>query len=171
MDAEVHLLTGDSLIAAAAVADLVGIRRENVHANVRPGGKKQIIEQLKRPGGANGAPRRVAMVGDGINDAPALAAADLGIAVGGGADAAKEAGGIVLVGDRLTDVVAAIRLSRATMSKIRQNLFFAFIYNVIAIPIAAIGLLNPMIAAAAMAFSDVSVIGNALLLRRAKIDE
>ena len=168
------MLTGDAPPAAQAIAQQVGIPPANVHANIRPGGKKQIVEQLKN---ASGGPRRVAMVGDGINDAPALAAADLGIAVGGGTDAAKEAGGIVLVGDRLSDVVAAIRLSRATMRKIRQNLFLAFIYNVIAIPIAA-GvlypmwgiLLSPLIAAGAMALSDVSVIGNALLLRRARID-
>ena len=164
MGTEVHLLTGDRRETAEAVARRVGIDLANVHADVRPGGKKEVVERLKAGG------RRVAMVGDGINDAPALAAADLGIAVGGGTDAAKEAGGIVLVGDRLHDVVAAIRLSRATMSKIRQNLFFAFIYNVIAIPVAALGFLSPIVAAGAMAFSDVSVIGNALLLRRSKID-
>ena len=169
MGAEVHMLTGDSTAAAAAVAERVGIDLRNVHADIRPGGKKEIVERL-RHSAAGGTARRVAMVGDGINDAPALAAADLGIAVGGGTDAAKEAGGIVLVGDRLHDVVAAMRLSRATMRKIRQNLFFAFVYNVVAIPFAAIGLAPPLLAAAAMAFSDVSVLGNALLLRRAKID-
>ena len=173
------LLTGDNETAARSIAREVGIT--DVRANVRPAGKAEVIRQLQRdnqrdmnearrttmaPAGKVG----IAMVGDGVNDAPALAAADLGIAIGSGSDVAKEAGDIVLVGGSLHGVAAAIRLSRATMRTIRQNLFLAFVYNVLAIPLAAFGLLNPLIAAAAMALSDVTVIGNALLLRRAKID-
>jgi Cu+-exporting ATPase len=155
------LLSGDNELTARAIADRVGI--DDVRANVRPAGKVQVIRELQKNS-------RVAMVGDGINDAPALAAADLGIAVGSATDVAKEAGGIVLVGNSLRGAVAAIRLSRATMRTIRQNLFFAFIYNVLAIPLAALGLLNPLIAAAMMALSDVTVLGNALRLRRTRID-
>ena len=165
MGLAVHLLTGDRRHAATAVADRVGIDARNVHADTRPGGKSAVIQHLKSQG------KTVAMVGDGVNDAPALAAADLGVAVGGGSDAAKEAGGVVLVGDDLRQLVAAVRLSRATMTKIKQNLFLAFVYNVIAIPLAAFGLLSPIIAAGAMALSDVSVLGNALLLRRTRIDD
>src|SRR2546423_4515193 len=155
------LLTGDNADAARAIAAAVGI--DDVRADVRPDQKAQVIRELARNG-------PVAMVGDGINDAPALAAADLGIAIGSGSDIAKETGGIVLVGGSLRGVASSIRLSRATMRTIRQNLFFAFLYNILAIPLAAFGLLNPLIAAGAMALSDVTVIGNALLLRRAKID-
>jgi Cu+-exporting ATPase len=184
------LLTGDRRAAAESVARQVGI--DDVRAEVKPAGKAAVVEALKsrshaadRRIGSGGqecppltdskqtemsAPH-VAMVGDGINDAPALAAADLSIAIGGGSDIAKEAGDIVLVSGSLTGVAAAIRLSRATMRKIRQNLFLAFIYNVIAIPLAAFGLLNPLIAAGAMALSDVTVIGNALLLRRERIND
>jgi len=173
------LLTGDNESTARAIAQQVGI--EDVRANVRPAGKADVIRGLQQvalpdtrdareatmaPAGHRG----VAMVGDGINDAPALAIADLGIAIGSGSDVAKEAGDVVLVGGSLHGVAAAIKLSRATMRVIRQNLFFAFIYNVIAIPLAALGMLNPLIAAAAMALSDVTVIGNALRLRRTKID-
>jgi len=181
------LLTGDNESTARAIAKLADI--DDVRANVRPAGKADVIRELQgelRRMRADAAARGeevlaflsderlpelyVAMVGDGINDAPALAVADLGIAIGSGSDVAKEAGDVVLVGGSLHGVAAAIKLSRATMRVIRQNLFFAFLYNVIAIPLAALGLLNPLIAAAAMALSDVTVIGNALRLRRTKID-
>ena len=157
------LLTGDNRAAATSIAQQVGIH--DIQADVKPAGKAEAIRTFQING-----PSHVAMVGDGINDAPALAQADLGIAIGGGSDIAKEAGDIILVGGSLRGVATAIRLSRATMRKIRQNLFLAFVYNVLAIPLAALGLLNPLIAAAAMALSDVTVIGNALLLRRTKID-
>jgi len=162
------LLTGDNHSAAERVAQGVGI--DDIRADVRPAEKASVIRDLQRRPAAAEGPEGVAMVGDGINDAPALAQADLGIAIGSGSDVAKETGDIVLVSGSLRGVAAAIRLSRATMRTIRQNLFLAFIYNVIAIPLAAFGLLNPLIAAACMALSDVSVIGNALMLRRAKID-
>jgi Cu+-exporting ATPase len=157
------LLSGDNESAAKAIAQQVGI--DDVRANVKPAGKADAIRELQNRKSA------IAMVGDGINDAPALAQADLGIAIGSGSDIAKETGDIVLVGGSLHGIAIAIRLSRATMRTIRQNLFFAFLYNVLAIPLAALGLLNPLLAAAAMALSDVTVIGNALLLRRSRIDE
>lgn len=169
MNLRTVLLSGDHEAAAQAIAKQTGI--DDVRANVKPAEKAEAIRQLQAPHtgtGVGGA--RVAMVGDGINDAPALAQADLGIAIGSGSDVAKETGGIVLVSGSLVGVATAIRLSRATMRTIRQNLFLAFAYNVLAIPLAAFGLLNPLVAAAAMALSDVTVIGNALLLRRRKID-
>src|SRR5205814_4365620 len=128
--------------------------------DVKPGQKADAIRELQSQQSALRIQHsRVAIVGDGINDAPALAQADLGIAIGSGSDIAKETGDIVLVGGSLHGIATGIRLSRATMTKIRWNLFFAFLYNVLAIPLAAFGLLNPLIAAAAMALSDVTVIG------------
>ncbi len=160
------LLTGDHESAAREIAKQVGI--DDVRAGIKPDGKAQAIRDLQQS--ANGDRKSaIAMVGDGINDAPALAQADLGIAIGSGSDIAKETGGIVLVSGSLTGVPMAIKLSRATMRTIRMNLFFAFFYNIIAIPIASFGLLSPIICAAAMALSDVTVIGNALRLKRTKL--
>jgi Cu+-exporting ATPase len=160
------LLTGDTAASARAIAAQAGI--DDVRAAVPPQQKARTIALLQS-GGEGQPPCRVAMVGDGINDAPALAQADLGIALGSGSDIAKETGGIVLLSTSLHGIASAIRLSRATMRTIRQNLFFAFAYNVVAIPLAATGRLSPLIAAAAMALSDLTVIGNALLLRRKRI--
>jgi Cu+-exporting ATPase len=131
--------------------------------NVLPGEKAEIINQLQSKG------KVVGMVGDGINDAPALAQADIGIAIGSGSDIAKETGGIILIKDDIMDVARAIKLSRITMKKIKQNLFWALIYNSAGIPVAAVGLLSPILAAVAMAFSSISVIVNSSLLKRIKI--
>jgi Cu+-exporting ATPase len=152
------LITGDHRGAAQAVAEALGILE--VHAEVLPEEKAAIVASL-RDGG-----RVVAMVGDGINDAPALAAADVGIAMGGGTDVAMQTAAITLMRDDPALVPDAIALARRTYRKIRQNLFWAFVYNVVGVPLAALGYLSPMIAGAAMAFSSVSVVGNALLLRR-----
>jgi Cu+-exporting ATPase len=135
----------------------------NVIANVLPGEKAKIVKQLQSKG------KVVGMVGDGINDAPALAQADIGIAIGSGSDIAKETGGIILIKDDIMDVARAIKLSRITMKKIKQNLFWALIYNSAGIPVAAVGLLSPILAAVAMAFSSISVIANSSLLKRIKI--
>ncbi len=158
----VVMLTGDHPATAAAIALQTGI--SDWRAGVLPGEKAIAIDELRHD--AHGAVVRVGMVGDGINDAPALAAADVSFAIGVGADVAIEAADITLVKNSLHGVADAIDLSRATLSKIRQNLFFAFIYNVLGIPLAAAGMLNPVIAGAAMAMSSVSVVSNSLLLRR-----
>ncbi len=162
------MLTGDNAITARAVADKLGITE--VEADVLPDAKSKVVERLRGEG------RVVAMAGDGVNDAPALAAADVGIAMGTGTDVAMESAGVTLVKGDLNGIVRARNLSAATMSNIRQNLFFAFIYNVAGVPIAAGALypffgvlLSPIIAAAAMSLSSVSVIGNALRLRTVKI--
>jgi Cu+-exporting ATPase len=156
-------ISGDHAAAAQAVARRVGIG--TVHADVLPGDKAAAVERIRsrlQPG------ERVAMVGDGVNDAPALAAADVGMAMaqaGGGTDAAVETAGLTLLRGDPALVPEAVELSRAITAKLRQNLFWAFVYNVIGIPLAALGLLSPVIAGGAMALSSVSVISNALLLR------
>jgi Cu+-exporting ATPase len=162
---KVVMLTGDSRLTAVAVGRALGI--EEIEAEVLPDQKAAVIERLQGPG------ERVAMAGDGINDAPALARADVGIAMGTGTDVAIESADITLLRGDIRGVWRARRLSRATMRNIRQNLFFAFVYNVAGVPVAAgllypwFGLLlSPMIASAAMTFSSVSVIANALRLRK-----
>jgi Cu+-exporting ATPase len=169
MGVRVVMLTGDNRTTAQAVARRLGITE--VQAEILPEDKGKVVEKLRREG------RIVAMAGDGVNDAPALAAADVGIAMGTGTDVAIESAGVTLLKGDLGGIVRARRLSAATMSNIRQNLFFAFVYNAAGVPIAAgflypfFGLiLSPVIAAAAMAMSSVTVVGNALRLRRVSLD-
>ena len=164
----VVMLTGDNRTTAEAVARMLGITE--IEAEILPQDKGKVVERLRKQG------RVVAMAGDGVNDAPALAAADVGIAMGTGTDVAIESAGVTLLRGDLQGMVIARRLSQATMSNIRQNLFFAFIYNAAGVPIAAgvlypvTGLLlSPIIAAAAMALSSVSVVGNALRLRTTRL--
>ncbi|MBS1156198.1 MAG: Copper-translocating P-type ATPase [Proteobacteria bacterium] len=158
MGVEVVMMTGDNAATAKAIAGQAGIER--FRAQVLPQDKAAFVQQLKAEG------KFVAMAGDGVNDAPALAAADVSFAMGAGSDVAIEAADVTLMHSDLRALVDAISLSRATLAKIRQNLFFAFIYNVLGIPLAALGWLNPVIAGAAMAMSSVSVVSNSLLLRR-----
>lgn len=157
MGIQVMMLTGDNERTAGTVARELDI--DKFFANVLPSGKSDIIKLLQKEG-------KVAMIGDGINDAPALIEADVGVAIGSGTDIALEAGKVVLIRDDLTDVVSAIEISKKTMNKIRQNLFYAFVYNVALIPLAGLGLLYPAIAGLAMAASSVSVTSSSLLLRR-----
>ncbi|MEK7877643.1 MAG: heavy metal translocating P-type ATPase, partial [Pseudomonadota bacterium] len=158
MGIDVVMLTGDNAATAKAIAESAGV--DKYRAQVLPGEKAAAVAEFESEG------RVVGMVGDGVNDAPALAAADVSFAIGAGSDVAIEAADIALMRNDLLSVVDAISLSRATLRKIRQNLFFAFIYNVLGIPLAAAGMLNPVIAGAAMAMSSVSVVSNSLLLRR-----
>ena len=158
-----HLITGDNRGSARVVAEALHI--DSVHAEVLPADKAAVVAELKQGGAV------VAMVGDGINDAPALAAADVGIAMGGGTDVAMHAAGITLMRGDPRLVPAALEISRRTYRKIQQNLFWAFIYNLVGIPLAALGFLSPVVAGAAMAMSSVSVVSNALLLKRWKPED
>ena len=160
MGITVYMITGDNERTAKAIARQAGIT--HVFAEVLPEDKEKYVRKLKQKG-------KVAMVGDGINDAPAIAQADIGIAMGSGTDVAMETGNIVLMRNDLLDVPRAIRLSRMTMKKIKQNMFWALFYNTLGIPVAGLGLLSPIIAGAAMAMSSVSVVGNSLLLKAKKL--
>jgi ATPase, P-type (transporting), HAD superfamily, subfamily IC len=153
------LLTGDNRAVAELVAAKVGIAPEDVFADVFPEGKAEAVRKLQAQG------KVVAMVGDGVNDAPALAQADLGIAMGSGTDVAIEAADVTIMGNDIDQVAQSIELSRKTLGTIKMNLFWAFIYNTAGIPVAALGFLNPMIAGAAMAASSVLVVANSLRLR------
>jgi len=159
---DIVMLTGDNEGTAKAIAAKAGIRR--VIADVLPGDKAAAIRRLQEDG------RKVLMVGDGINDAPALVTAHVGMAIGAGTDIAMESADVVLMSGSLTGISNAIRLSKATIRNIRQNLFWAFFYNCLGIPVAALGLLSPMIGAAAMSMSSVFVVANALRLRRFKAE-
>ena len=154
------LVTGDHALTAASIAKQAGLAPENVFAEVRPEQKARLVRRLQRQG------ERVAFVGDGINDAPALEQADLGIAVSRASDVAREAADIILLKSEIEAVPESLGLARATLRTIKQNLFWAFFYNALGIPLAALGFLSPILCAAAMGLSDLVVLGNALRLRR-----
>jgi Cu+-exporting ATPase len=157
----VYLVTGDNQRTAQSIARQAGIRAENVLAEVRPEEKAAVVKRLQEKG------ERVAFVGDGINDAPALEQADLGLAVTRASDVAREAADIILLNSEIGAVPQSLSLARATLRTIKQNLFWAFFYNALGIPLAALGFMSPILCAAAMGLSDIVVIGNALrLLRR-----
>ncbi|KKQ24580.1 MAG: Cu(2+)-binding/translocating P-type ATPase [Candidatus Roizmanbacteria bacterium GW2011_GWC2_37_13] len=164
---EVYMITGDNKQTAEAIGKQLGIKRENILAEVLPEEKEKKVKELKS--NIQDLRSKIAFVGDGINDAPALAASDVGIAMGSGTDVAIEASGITLVNKNLMSVVSAIKLSRQTMKTIKLNLFWAFAYNVLLIPVAMAGKINPIFASAAMAMSSISVVTNSLLLKKQKI--
>jgi Cu+-exporting ATPase len=158
--ARTYLVSGDNAPTAAAIARQTGIRPENVFAEIRPERKAEIVKKLQQQG------ERVAFVGDGINDAPALEQADLGIAVSRASDIAREAADIILLNSEIDAVPESLGLARATLRTIKQNLFWAFFYNALGVPLAALGFVSPIFCAAAMGLSDMVVIGNALRLMR-----
>src|SRR5262249_33467960 len=170
--ADVYLVTGDNPATALAIATKLGLSSERVFADILPDGKAARISELRLRKGQRH--RRIAMVGDGLNDAPALAAADVGIALGTGTDLAKAVADVVIATDDLRAVPRALRLGRATLAAIRQNLFWAFAYNTIGIPLAALGLFGrygPLIAALAMSLSSVTVVARSSLLAGLDLDE
>jgi len=160
---DVFMVTGDNQRAAQAIGKQVGIDSDHIFAEVLPEEKANYVEKLQKAG------KKVGMVGDGINDAPALALADVGIAMGSGTDIAMETADVTLMNSHLTSINQMISLSAVTLKKIKQNLFWAFIYNTIGIPFAAFGFLNPIIAGGTMAFSSISVLLNSLSLNRKTI--